>query len=46
VADAILAHDAPEAVAAYRRHLEHVRDTTILSMNTTAAEAQKRKTKT
>lgn len=32
VADAILAHDAPAAVAAYRRHLEHVRDTTIQSM--------------
>lgn len=46
VADAILAHDAPSAVAAYRRHLEHVRDTTILSMNTSAAaEALKPKTK-
>ena len=32
VADAIIAHDAPVAVAAYRRHLEHVRDTTIQSM--------------
>lgn len=33
VADAILAHDAATAVAAYRRHLEHVRDTTIQSMS-------------
>lgn len=32
VADAILAHDADAAVAAYRKHLEHVRDTTIQSM--------------
>jgi GntR family transcriptional repressor for pyruvate dehydrogenase complex len=32
VADAIMAHDAEAAVAAYRRHLEHVRDTTIQSM--------------
>lgn len=32
VADAILASDAMAAVAAYRRHLEHVRDTTIQSM--------------
>jgi GntR family transcriptional repressor for pyruvate dehydrogenase complex len=32
VADAILAGDAEAAVAAYRRHLEHVRDTTIQSM--------------
>ncbi len=46
VADAILAHDAAAAVAAYRRHLEHVRDTTILSMNTAAAaEAAKTRAK-
>ncbi|RYE87817.1 MAG: FadR family transcriptional regulator [Hyphomicrobiales bacterium] len=32
VADAIIAGDAEAAVAAYRRHLEHVRDTTIQSM--------------
>jgi GntR family transcriptional repressor for pyruvate dehydrogenase complex len=32
VADAILAGDAAAAAAAYRRHLEHVRDTTIQSM--------------
>jgi len=32
VADAILAHDAEAAAAAYRRHLEHVRDTTTQSM--------------
>jgi GntR family transcriptional repressor for pyruvate dehydrogenase complex len=32
VADAVMAGDAPAAVAAYRRHLEHVRDTTIEAM--------------
>ncbi|MBK8083761.1 MAG: FadR family transcriptional regulator [Devosia sp.] len=32
VAEAVSAGDAPAAVAAYRRHLEHVRDTTIQSM--------------
>jgi GntR family transcriptional repressor for pyruvate dehydrogenase complex len=32
VADAILANDAAAATAAYRKHLEHVRDTTIQSM--------------
>lgn len=32
VADAIVAGDADAAVAAYRTHLEHVRDTTIQSM--------------
>ncbi len=32
VADAILAGNAEAAVAAYRSHLEHVRDTTIQSM--------------
>lgn len=32
VADAIMAKDARAAVAAYRAHLEHVRDTTITSM--------------
>jgi DNA-binding FadR family transcriptional regulator len=35
VADAIVAGDAVAAVAAYRRHLEHVRDTTIESMTAT-----------
>ena len=35
VADAMIAHDAGAAVAAYRRHLEHVRDTTIDSMHAT-----------
>lgn len=33
VADAVIAHDAAAAVAAYRRHLEHVRDTTIAVMD-------------
>lgn len=33
VADAIVAGDAKAAVAAYRKHLEHVRDTTIQSMS-------------
>jgi len=33
VADAIVAGDAARAAAAYRRHLEHVRDTTIQSMS-------------
>jgi GntR family transcriptional repressor for pyruvate dehydrogenase complex len=32
VADAIIAGDARAAMAAYRKHLEHVRDTTIQSM--------------
>ncbi|HEY9011765.1 MAG TPA: FadR/GntR family transcriptional regulator [Devosia sp.] len=32
VADAILAGDVEAAASAYRRHLEHVRDTTIQSM--------------
>ncbi|WP_375451358.1 FadR/GntR family transcriptional regulator [uncultured Devosia sp.] len=32
VADALVAGDAEAAVLAYRRHLEHVRDTTIQSM--------------
>ena len=32
VAEAVVAGDAPAAVAAYRRHLEHVRDTTIAAM--------------
>jgi len=32
VADAVVARDARGAVAAYRRHLEHVRDTTIAAM--------------
>ncbi|MDP1731010.1 MAG: FCD domain-containing protein [Devosia sp.] len=32
VADAVAVGDAEAAVAAYRRHLEHVRDTTIQSM--------------
>lgn len=33
VAEALLAGDAAGAVAAYREHLQHVRDTTIQSMN-------------
>lgn len=33
VAEAIAAKDPDAAVAAYRRHLEHVRDTTIEAMN-------------
>ena len=32
VAEAVMANDPPGAVAAYRRHLEHVRDTTIEAM--------------
>ena len=32
VAQAVLDHDVEAAVAAYRRHLEHVRDTTVQSM--------------
>ncbi|MEQ1899202.1 MAG: FadR/GntR family transcriptional regulator [Devosia sp.] len=32
VAEAVMATDPPTAVAAYRRHLEHVRDTTIAAM--------------
>jgi GntR family transcriptional repressor for pyruvate dehydrogenase complex len=32
VADAVMANDPPGAVAAYRRHLEHVRDTTFAAM--------------
>lgn len=32
VAEAVMAHDASGAAAAYRRHLEHVRDTTIQFM--------------
>jgi GntR family transcriptional repressor for pyruvate dehydrogenase complex len=32
IADAMLAGDAPTAVAGYRSHLEHVRDTTIQSV--------------
>ena len=32
VAEAVMAGDAVAAVAAYRRHLEHVRDTTIIAM--------------
>jgi GntR family transcriptional repressor for pyruvate dehydrogenase complex len=33
VAEAVVARDPEAAVAAYRRHLEHVRDTTIDAMN-------------
>lgn len=33
VAEAVMARNAEAAVAAYRRHLEHVRDTTIQSVN-------------
>lgn len=36
VAEAIAAHDPDAAAAAYRRHLDHVRDTTIRSMASTA----------
>ena len=32
VAEAVVAGDVKAAVDAYRRHLEHVRDTTIQSM--------------
>jgi DNA-binding FadR family transcriptional regulator len=35
IAEAIVAADAAAAVAAYRRHLEHVRDTTLTSMSDT-----------
>ena len=35
IADAVMRGDPGFAVAAGRRHLEHVRDTTILAMNTT-----------
>jgi GntR family transcriptional repressor for pyruvate dehydrogenase complex len=34
VAEAILRHDAEAAVSAYRRHLEHVRDTTVQALDT------------
>lgn len=34
VADAVMARDVPAAMAAYRRHLEHVRDTTVAVMET------------
>jgi GntR family transcriptional repressor for pyruvate dehydrogenase complex len=34
VAEAVMARDTDAAVAAYRRHLEHVRDTTIEAMTT------------
>ena len=37
VARAVMDADAPAAVAAGRRHLEHVRDTTIVAMTATAA---------
>ena len=40
VAEAIAAGDAPGAVAAYREHLEHVRDTTIESMAAASDEPQ------
>ena len=33
VAEAVMAGDAAAAVAAYRAHLEHVRDTTIAAMS-------------
>jgi len=32
IADALMAHDTEAAVEAYRRHLEHVRETTIQSL--------------
>ncbi len=38
VAEAVMAYDADAAADAYRRHLEHVRDTTIQSMAQTAAK--------
>ena len=38
VAEAIMAGDTERAVAAYRRHLEHVRDTTIQAMGRTAED--------
>jgi GntR family transcriptional repressor for pyruvate dehydrogenase complex len=37
VAEALVRHDTPAAVEAYRQHLEHVRDTTIASLDGTAA---------
>jgi GntR family transcriptional repressor for pyruvate dehydrogenase complex len=37
VAEAVVANDPPGAVAAYRRHLEHVRDTTIAAMASRSA---------
>lgn len=33
VAEAIAAHDAPAAMAAYRAHLDHVRDTTLSAIH-------------
>ena len=36
IARAVMAADAPAAVAAGRRHLEHVRDTTIVAMTATS----------
>jgi GntR family transcriptional repressor for pyruvate dehydrogenase complex len=38
VADAILSGDAPAAVAAYRAHLEHVRDTTFMAITKRSRE--------
>ncbi len=37
IAQAVMAADAPAAVAAGRRHLEHVRDTTIVAMAATTS---------
>lgn len=41
VAQAVLDHDVEAAIAAYRRHLEHVRDTTIQSMAAASERRQK-----
>jgi GntR family transcriptional repressor for pyruvate dehydrogenase complex len=41
VAEAVLAGDAETAAAAYRRHLEHVRDTTVQSMTQSSAQVTK-----
>ena len=42
VAEAVMAGDADAAVAAYRRHLEHVRDTTVETIAQAAAEGAPR----
>jgi len=42
VAEAVMAHDAAAAAAAYRRHLEHVRDTTLQFMASTLTNEQAR----
>ena len=45
VAEAVMAGDAAAAMDAYRRHLEHVRDTTIQSMNVTSKPTSARREK-